>query len=68
MKSLLHLSIVNSYIRNSEIKYSKRITKPLLRRKAFVALVSRIETKKIDEALKDESWVEDIMEKIDHFE
>lgn len=38
-----------------------------LRKQASVVLVSQIEPKKIDEALKDESWVGDIKEELDQF-
>ncbi|PHT63243.1 hypothetical protein T459_32887 [Capsicum annuum] len=42
-------------------------TRASLRKKEFITLMSQIEPKKIDEALKDESWVEDIKEELDQF-
>nr|XP_016468104.1 PREDICTED: uncharacterized mitochondrial protein AtMg00820-like [Nicotiana tabacum] len=42
-------------------------TREALKKKANVALILQVELKKIEEALKDSSWVQAIQEKLDQF-
>ncbi|KAH0657877.1 hypothetical protein KY289_026625 [Solanum tuberosum] len=43
-------------------------TRALLRKQASVALVSQLETKRINEAMEDESWRQAMKEELDQFE
>ncbi|XP_070037105.1 uncharacterized mitochondrial protein AtMg00820-like [Nicotiana tomentosiformis] len=43
-------------------------TRGALKKKANIALISQIEPKKVDEALKDSSWVQAMQEELDQFD
>ncbi|XP_019242258.1 PREDICTED: uncharacterized protein LOC109222343 [Nicotiana attenuata] len=42
-------------------------TRAALKKKANIALISQIEPKKVEEALKDSSWVQAMQEELDQF-
>jgi len=46
----------------------KMQTRASLKKQASVALISQIEPKRVDEALKDESWIQAMKEELDQFE